>query len=311
MSSISFFEKNYNSVTEHIGVFHGIDLSVKREDLIHPIVSGNKFRKLKYNLLEAQKRKNSKILTFGGAFSNHISATAEACSILGLKSIGIIRGEELGQNIENTLSTNPTLAYAHQKGMQFIFVSRNDYRDKENIPEVKSLIERNPSIFIIPEGGTNLLAIKGCQEILEKDDDFDMVCSSVGTGGTLAGLIEGSKLHQHCIGFSALKGDFLQKEVSKWTQRTNWSFQNDYHFGGYAKVNSELIQFINGFQQDYNIPLDPIYTGKMFYGIFDMIQSGFFPKNTRILAIHTGGLQGVEGMNRTLKQKGLQTINRL
>ena len=311
MSSISFFEKNYDSVTEYIGNFNGIDLCIKREDLIHPVISGNKFRKLKYNLLEAKKRKNSEILTFGGAFSNHIAATAEACSILGLESFGIIRGEELGKDLEKTLSTNPTLVYAHQKGMQFYFVTRSDYRNKENIPVVKSLIEKNPSIFIIPEGGTNLLAIRGCQEIIEKEDDFDVICSSVGTGGTLAGLIEGSKSHQHCIGFSALKGDFLQKEVSKWTKKTNWSLQTDYHFGGYAKVTSELIEFINTFQRNYNIPLDPIYTGKMFYGIFDMIQSGFFPKNTRILAVHTGGLQGVEGMNQTLKQKGLQTINSL
>ncbi|MFO7745867.1 MAG: pyridoxal-phosphate dependent enzyme [Psychroflexus sp.] len=311
MSSISFFEKNYDSATEHIGTLNEIDLYIKREDLIHPIVSGNKFRKLKYNLLEAQKDKNSKVLTFGGAFSNHIAATAEACHILGLESIGVIRGEELGQNLEKTLSSNSTLAFAHQKGMQFIFASRSDFRLKEDIPIVKSLIEKNASIFIIPEGGTNSLAIKGCQEILEKHNNFDVVCSSVGTGGTIAGLIEGAQNNQHCIGFSALKGNFLEKEISKWTQKNNWSLQTDYHFGGYAKLNSELIHFINAFQRDYNIPLDPIYTGKMFYGIFDMIQSGFFPKNTRILAIHTGGLQGVEGMNRSLEQKGLQTINRL
>ena len=311
MISASFFKKNYNTKTQYIGTFNKVKLYVKREDLIHPIVSGNKFRKLKYNLLEAIELESSGILTFGGAYSNHIAATAEACRILGLKSIGVIRGDELGKDIEKTLDENPTLKFAHQKGMQLVFISRSDFRLKEECSVVKFLIKNQPSISIIPEGGTSSLAVKGCKEIVDPQDDFDIICSSVGTGGTLAGLIEASENHQQCIGFSALKGDFLKKEISKWTNKTNWELQSSYHFGGYAKVNSELIEFINEFQDTYNIPLDPIYTGKMFYGIFDMIEAGFFPKNTRILAIHTGGLQGIEGMNRKLKQKGCNTINRL
>lgn len=310
MISVSFFEQNYNSVTEYVGRFNEVDLFVKREDLIHPIISGNKFRKLKYNLLEAQKRENANILTFGGAYSNHIAATAEACHLLGIPSTGIIRGDELGRNLDNTLTNNPTLKLAHQKGMQLHFVSRTDFRLKEDMPIVKAIVDQKPSTFIIPEGGTNALAIKGCQEIMQKGDNFDFICSSVGTGGTLAGLIEASNASQHCIGFSALKGNFLEKEIASWTPKANWTLQTDYHFGGYAKVNSELIAFINSFQKKYSIPLDPIYTGKLFYGIFEMIDAGYFPKNTRILAVHTGGLQGIEGMNQVLEQKGLQTIDR-
>lgn len=304
----SFFSDNYQSKNQYIGNFKDVKLYLKREDLIHPIVSGNKFRKLKYSLLEAKKNAAS-VLTFGGAFSNHIAATAEACKILGLKSIGLIRGEELGEKLDQTLANNPTLRYAHNKGMQLHFVSRTDYRLKEKLPLINTLKEKYPALVCLPEGGTNELAIKGCKEILNSTDDFDIICTSAGTGGTLAGLIEASTPSQHCIGFSALKGNFLEKDIRRWTSKPNWSLETQYHFGGYAKVNSELIEFINTFHATHKIPLDPIYTGKMLYGIFDKIQAGHFPKNTRILAIHTGGLQGIEGMNALLKQKGLSTIS--
>lgn len=310
MSTV-FFEQNFKSVDEYVGTFNGVHLYVKREDLIHPVVSGNKFRKLKYNLLEAIKNNANTILTYGGAFSNHIAATAEACHILGLDSIGIIRGDELANDLELTLATNPTLKFAHEKGMQLKFVSRVDFRYKNDMPLVKNLILKDSSLVLIPEGGTNALAIKGCKEILEDTIDFDVICASVGTGGTLAGLIEATNFNQYCIGFSALKGNFLEKEIDRWTHKSNWRLQTDYHFGGYAKVNSELIEFINTFQEKYKIPLDPIYTGKLFYGLFEMIENGVFSKNTRILAVHTGGLQGVEGMNSRLNQKGLQSIKQL
>jgi len=193
--------------------------------------------------------------------------------------------------------------------MELVFVTRKDYRLKEHIPYLEDLFKSDPSLYSIPEGGSNTLAIKGCTEILTaEDDNFDVICSSVGSGGTVAGLIEGAKPHQNVLGFSALKGDFLQNEISRWTSKSNWSLQTDFHFGGYAKVNSELIDFINSFQSKYQIQLDPIYTGKMFYGIFELIDSGFFSKNTRILAIHTGGLQGIEGMNRSLKQKDFKPL---
>ena len=307
MINNSFFKKNYVSENQYIGTFDSIKLFVKREDLIHPFVSGNKFRKLKYNLMG--ENSNSSILTFGGAYSNHIAATADACSMLGLKSIGIIRGDELKKDLTKTLKENPTLKFAIEKGMELIFVSRSNYRLKEQMPEVKAIKTQIDSLICIPEGGTNAKAIKGCKEILSPEDDFDIICSSVGTGGTFVGLIEKTHNKQTCVGFSALKGDFLTKEIQSWTQKSNWTLQTNYHFGGYAKVTAELIQFINQFQKEYKIPLDPIYTGKMFYGIFDMIKSESFSKNTRILAVHTGGLQGVAGMNRYLKEKGCQTID--
>ena len=162
---------------------------------------------------------------------------------------------------------------------------------------------------MIPEGGTNELATKGCEEILiEEDKTFDIICSPVGTGGTISGLINASQPHQKILGFPALKGDFLQKEISKFTVKSNWELVTDYHFGGYAKINCTLVEFINRFKQEYNIPLDPIYTGKMMFGIFDLIKKGYFEKGAKILAIHTGGLQGMDGMNIKLKQKNLPLI---
>ena len=281
---------------------------IKREDLLHPFVSGNKFRKLKYNLLEAEKTQKETIVTFGGAFSNHIAATAAACQERGLKSIGIIRGEELAEDIEQTLAGNPTLRFAQQCGMQFKFVSRTVYREKNNASFINELEREFPNSFIVPEGGTNDLAVKGCEEILtEQDEQFDVICSPVGTGGTISGLINASKRHQKILGFPALKGDFLQKEIDKFAKKNNYELILDYHFGGYAKVNVELIEFINKFNDENNIPLDPIYTGKMVFGIFDLLKKGKF-NNKKVLMIHTGGLQGIEGMNLQLAKKNLPLI---
>jgi len=162
---------------------------------------------------------------------------------------------------------------------------------------------------MIPEGGTNELAVKGCEEIfIEEDKTFDIICCPVGTGGTISGLINASEPHQKILGFPALKGDFLQKEIGKFTAKSNWELVTDYHFGGYAKINSTLVEFINRFKQEYNIPLDPIYTGKMMFGIFDLIKKGYFKKGAKILAIHTGCLQGIDVMNIKLKQKNLPLI---
>ena len=284
------------------------ELYIKREDLLHPFVSGNKCRKLKYNLLEAEKTQKETIVTFGGAFSNHIAATAAACQERDLKSIGIIRGEELAENIEQTLAGNPTLRFAQQCGMQFKFVSRTVYREKNNTSFINELESEFPNSFIVPEGGTNDLAVKGCEEILTAEDEqFDIICSPVGTGGTISGLINASKKHQKILGFPALKGDFLQKEIDKFAKKNNYELILDYHFGGYAKVNVELIEFINKFNDENNIPLDPIYTGKMVFGISDLLKKGKF-NNKKVLMIHTGGLQGIEGMNLQLAKKNLPLI---
>ncbi|NAY92215.1 pyridoxal-phosphate dependent enzyme [Muricauda sp. JGD-17] len=284
----------------------GVTLHIKREDTIHPLISGNKYRKLKYNLEEAEKKGYDTLLTFGGAFSNHIAAVACVGKEEGFKTIGIIRGEEL----TDTWNHNPTLSLAHDNGMRFQFVPRSQYRQKKEPHFLQELNERYGDFYVLPEGGTNALAVKGCEEILtEADALFDVICCSVGTGGTLAGLINSAKPHQQVLGFSALKGDFLKLEVQKLTQGSSWELITDYHFGGYAKITAELVHFINNFRKNTGIPLDPIYTGKMLFGIFELVKQDFFPKGTQILAIHTGGLQGIQGMNLVLKKKNVPLLD--
>ena len=292
-----------------VAVISGVSLYVKREDQIHAEVSGNKYRKLKYNLEEAREEGQSTLLTFGGAYSNHIAATAAAGKYCGFKTIGIIRGEELGENLPKTLRENPTLKFAQACGMTLKFVSRYKYREKDGDNMFRELREEFGEFFLLPEGGTNPRAIQGCQEILTKEDvDFDVICCPVGTGGTMAGLINASEAHQKILGFPALKGNFLETEIGKYTWQDNWELNYDYHFGGYAKVDKKLIDFINDFRYEYKIPLDPIYTGKMMYGVFDLIKNGHFQENQRILAVHTGGLQGIAGMNRRLREKAFPLI---
>ncbi|WP_104500454.1 1-aminocyclopropane-1-carboxylate deaminase/D-cysteine desulfhydrase [Acinetobacter indicus] len=263
-------------------------ISIKRLDLIHPQISGNKFFKLKYNLLAARQQGFEKVLTFGGAYSNHIAATAFASHKFGFQSLGMIRGEELAQR-----PLNPTLATAQQFGMQLEFISRNAYRQKDQPDFLQHLQQQYSDFYLIPEGGTNALAVQGCREILVAEDaQFDLICCAVGTGGTLAGLIEASQQHQQLLGFSALKGDFLTQEVAQLTTKRNWRILDDYCCGGYAKTTPELIQFIQSFEQRYNIPLEQVYTGKMLRGIFDLIDQDKIGPDQKILLIHTGGLQG-------------------
>lgn len=282
-----------------------VRLFIKREDLIHPFVSGNKFRKLKYNLAEAKTQQHSTLLTFGGAFSNHIAAVAATGNLHGFQTIGVIRGEELHTKIDR----NPTLKFAQQNGMQLHFISREAYRAKTSEAFTTQLKAQFGRFYSISEGGTNSLAVKGCAEIItENEQDFDTICCAVGTGGTIAGIANGAFPHQKVVGFPALKGDFLQQGIAKLTNTTNWELITAYHFGGYGKVTNELIAFINQFKQQTSIPLDPIYTGKMLFGIIDLVKNGYFGKQNRILAIHSGGLQGIAGMNQKLQQKGQQTI---
>ena len=289
---------------------HGICLYLKREDQIHPLISGNKFRKLKYNLLKAKEENHRKLLTFGGAYSNHISAVAYAGKKYGFQTIGLIRGDELKDKLSEILKTNPTLRLAAEHGMKFEFVSRSDYRLKDTPDFIEKLRSKYEDFYLIPEGGTNDLAIKGCEEILKPDDEFfDIVCVSVGTGGTISGIINSACKDQVVMGFPALKGDFLEKEVKKLIRpNNNWSLIKEYHFGGYAKVNEELVNFINNFKFETSIALDPIYTGKMMFGILNLIKQGRFARGTKIMAIHTGGLQGIHGMNIKLKHKKLPII---
>jgi 1-aminocyclopropane-1-carboxylate deaminase len=284
----------------------GISFVIKREDLIHPFVSGNKFRKLKYNLLQAKAENQSTLLTFGGAYSNHIAAVAYAGKENGFQTIGIIRGDELGDKIES----NPTLKFAQECGMHFEFVSRETYRLKTEATFLEQLQQQYGAFYLIPEGGTNTFAIQGCEEILTPDDaSFDYVACAIGTGGTISGIINSVLPHQKVLGFPALKGNFLQDEIRNFVGQDNWELITDYHFGGYGKVTNELIDWINQFYEQTQIPLDPVYTGKMVFGIVDLIAKNYFPENAKILLIHTGGLQGIQGMNLKLKNKGLPILH--
>lgn len=283
---------------------NNIRLSIKREDLLHPLISGNKFRKLKYNILEAQQQGKNTLLTFGGAYSNHIAATAAAGKEYGFKTIGIIRGEELGDKIVN----NPTLVFAQECGMQFKFVSREEYRLKAEESYTEQLKFELGDFYLVPEGGTNIRAVKGCEEILtEADAEFTHIACAVGTGGTISGIINTATNRQKVLGFPALKAN-LSGDIHKFARQENWELITEYHFGGYAKVSEELIAFINDFFEKTGIPLDPVYTGKAVFGVIDLVRKGYFPENSNILFIHTGGLQGILGMNKELSKKGLPII---
>jgi 1-aminocyclopropane-1-carboxylate deaminase/D-cysteine desulfhydrase-like pyridoxal-dependent ACC family enzyme len=277
---------------------HKVRLFIKREDLLHPVISGNKWRKLKYNLIAAKEAKETTLLTFGGAYSNHIHAVAGAAMEYGFKSIGIIRGEE-------HLPLNPTLQDAQTMGMQCHYLDRATYRLKETAAVIESLTKNFGQFYLIPEGGTNELALKGAAEIVTGiEKDYDYFCLACGTAGTATGIISGLQGEAQVIGFSVLKGDFHHQEVNNWlttigrAELCNWQINTDYHFGGYAKYDLCLIRFINDFKNKFDIRLDPIYTGKMFYGVIDLIARGKFPMNSRVLAIHTGGLQGISGFNK-------------
>ncbi len=194
--------------------------------------------------------------------------------------------------------------------MQFYFVSREEYRKKDSVEFLQKLEQLFESFYLVPEGGTNELAVKGCQEILQETDTvYDFICTSVGTGGTISGIINSSSSHQKVLGFPSLKGDFLQKDIRKFATKSNWELINDYHFGGYGKVSDELVLFLNSFYSKNKVPLDPIYTGKMVFGVIDLIRNDFFPKNSKILLIHTGGIQGIKGMNEVLKSKNKPIID--
>lgn len=289
-------------ITSDIITSKGVELYVYRTDLNHKDISGNKLYKLKYNLEEAKKQNLSSVqagkktlLTFGGAFSNHIAATAAAGKEYGFNTIGIIRGDELEV-------LNPTLTFAKECGMQLHFVSRTLYQNKEtlNIYVQEHFGEQN--YYFIPEGGSNSLGILGCKEITKDIPiDFDIVCCPCGTGATITGIILSLKEHQQAIGFQVLKGEnYIKNEVAKWLKEfdssaNNWEINEEFHFGGYAKLKPELVNFMIQFEKENAIPLDYIYTGKMMFGIFENIKQGKFKRGSKIIAIHTGGLQGNSG----------------
>jgi 1-aminocyclopropane-1-carboxylate deaminase len=279
----------------------GITLYLKREDLLHPAISGNKWRKLKYNLQAAQAQGKTMLLTFGGAYSNHIAAVAAAGQEYGFATLGFIRGEE-------HLPLNPTLALAAALGMQLHYLDRESYRGKSEPGFQQALQQQYPQAYLLPEGGTNELAVQGCTEIVgEITLPYQVLCCAVGTGGTLAGIIAGLAGEKQVIGFPALKGgDLLAPAISRLVESyagcdyPNWRLETAYHFGGYAKLKPELIRFLQDFKQQHQVALDPVYTGKMMYGLFDLIRQGHFKPGTTIVALHTGGLQGLAGFRQRL-----------
>lgn len=284
------------SINLPLTIEKNIHLNIKREDLIHPWVSGNKWRKLKYNLDFALQNNIQTIITFGGAFSNHLYATAGACALLGIKSIGIIRGEIDHQN--------PTLKFCLEKNMTLIPVSRSAYREKEASTEIQDIIQKHPDAMVIPEGGTNQLALKGVGEIWDELNHQlpttpDYITLSAGTGGTIAGLLSYNNYPTQIISFSALKSDHLEEEILSLTSYKNkekLNMVNEYHFGGYGKWTDELIQFISDFESMTGIPLDHVYNGKAVFGLLKMIEDDYFPQGTTIVHVHTGGLQGLAGL---------------
>ncbi|MFC1749871.1 1-aminocyclopropane-1-carboxylate deaminase/D-cysteine desulfhydrase [Pseudomonadota bacterium] len=276
----------------------GVRLLVKRLDLVHPIISGNKWYKLKYNLLAAHEQGCKTLLSFGGAYSNHIHALAGAGSSYGFKTIGVIRGEA-------HTPLNDTLQFAVDQGMHLHYMSRADYRLKQTPALIAQLRERYGDFYLVPEGGTNTLAVKGAKEIVDDlDDDVDLVACACGTGGTLAGVVAGLNGQCQALGVAVLKGaSFLKDDVRRLLDETghggstNWSINLNYHFGGYAKTKPELLLFLKHFEQQHAIPLDPVYTVKLTYALYAMIEAGEIARGTTVLALHTGGLQGRMGFD--------------
>ncbi|KIA89552.1 1-aminocyclopropane-1-carboxylate deaminase/D-cysteine desulfhydrase [Kaistella jeonii] len=281
-----------------------IQLFLKREDLIHPKISGNKYWKLFYNINSYldQNPENPFLITFGGAFSNHIAATAALGKEFKLKTMGLIRGEE----IQEKWQENPTLKLAHQNGMNFRFVTREEYRDKDSLTQI--LLKEFPEALIVPEGGTNELAVEGIQFMLDSyTKSFDYLCTAVGTGGTIAGISKFAEENQQVLGFKVVDDDSLYNKVIELSKRNNFKLL-EAHDGGYGKISDDNIRFINDFKEKYGIQLDPIYTGKMMKKIFELIEEDYFPEGSKILAFHTGGLQGIFGANEMLKKQNRELI---
>lgn len=287
---------------------YGVQLSMLRLDQVHPTISGNKWYKLKYNLQRAREEGHDALLTVGGAYSNHLYATAAAGKAYEFRTIGIVRGE-----VHEPL--NPTLQFCHDQGMELHYVSREVFRQRNETNFRQELEQQYGRHYFLPEGGTNALAVRGCTEIVPGELDADYVACCVGTGCTLAGVLVRTARRAEVLGFPALKGgDFLQDEVNRLTQQydgrqyDHYQLVHDYHFGGYARVKPELIDFINTFYQTTGILLEPIYTGKMLYGLYDMISRGYFSTGSRVLAIHSGGLQGIAGFNQRYQSKKMRTL---
>lgn len=280
-----------SSITNGLLSQKNIALDVLRLDLLHPVISGNKWFKLKYNIQAARAENKNGLLSFGGAYSNHLHALAYAGKEFGMKTIGIIRGERV---------ENPTLHDCEKWGMQLCYISRSDYRLKTEEHFLAGIQEKFPYAYIIPEGGNNDLGVKGCTEILDVVDmeKYDFITCSVGTGATFAGLIDAAYPKTELLGFTAVNnGEYLHSSIEQHSSKRNWKLITNYHFGGFAKKNPELVSFMMDFRIKQGIELDFVYNAKMMFGLFNMIEQTTLFDHKKILAVHTGGLQG----NRSLK----------
>jgi 1-aminocyclopropane-1-carboxylate deaminase len=290
-------ESTLQTITHPIFDRNHLTVSIKRDDAIHPIISGNKWRKLKFNLSYAKTHNYSGVLSFGGSFSNHIHALAFACQQQGLKSIGVIRGEK-------EYASNFTLTMAQQWGMELHFVDRKTYRLRENKDYLAQLQKAYPDYLIVPEGGSNALALTGVGEViteLNQQCEFDTLLTPVGSGGTLAGLIKADNNQHQLLGISVLKQNgYLTEQVNTLLENSsnysNWQIMSEFHRGGYAKFSKEDAQKLLTFNQQTGFTFEPVYSGKMILAFLDLIEQQYFPKGHRIVILHTGGLQGVGGL---------------
>ena len=272
-----------------------VQLFIKRDDMIHPFISGNKWRKLKYILQEALELQKEPLITFGGAHSNHLLATACAAAKFGFNSTGIVRGEHV---------ESPTIFLSQLFGMQLIFETRENYQDKYGL--FKKHFSNDPKAYFIDEGGSGSLGAKGCSELIDElPEVFDHIFCAAGTGTTAAGILSGissqslsTKMHV----VSVLKGaDFLKQDIDNLVQGALFEFHSAYHFGGYAKTSDKLLEFIKDFTRSTGILFDPVYTGKLLFAIYDLISKDYFVKGSRILMVHTGGTTGILGMANRFK----------
>jgi 1-aminocyclopropane-1-carboxylate deaminase len=292
----------------------GIEFWLKRDDQIDPAISGNKWRKLVYNIEEAKQSNATGIITFGGAFSNHLAATAFAAAREQIPFVACVRGLEDG-------ISNPTLEFLQACGASLLPLTRTEYAQKNDPDFLAALRTKFPGYAIIPEGGANLNGVRGCMEILkEVNEDFDVIAAPLGTATTFSGLVLSGSEHASFLGFPAVKGgNYLTADVNNFIEQAQendlvpptfqppeWRLETDYHFGGFGKVTPQFIDFMNQFYRETGVPLDPIYTAKMMFGLVDLTQKGAFTRGTRLLSIHTGGLQGIFGMNQRLRKKNLR-----
>jgi len=312
-TAMSFIHPFLQELDEPVATARGIRLLLWRDDLANPELPGNKARKLKYNLQLAREQGRRTLLTFGGAYSNHIAAVATAGRLFGFQTIGLIRGDS---PVSGT-PLNPTLAQAAADGMSLHYLDRSTYRRRNEPNFITELLAQFGRAYVLPEGGTNALALPGCAELtaeIRQQVKFDALAIAVGTGGTLAGLLSGLAGEEQAVGVAALKnGGFLREEIDALTQQairqtfSNYSLQTDYHFGGYAKYSADLMDFIQQFRAQHGVLLDPIYTSKLLWGMLDLIGQGYFRRGSTVVAIHTGGQQAWAGWEERFGKKSLVT----